>query len=198
MSQPKVNNKKALLFSVTAEFLNAMTDLIMKTRPSQTYKPDLPDLIERFENISAEVPMDDEEAEEVLKDAGIDAPAAYERLCDKLQKRDKDKGFDYVKALRHTSGALASINHSCSDPNCSKCQTKENEKGSDMKVIMDKKGKRLIIEKCKAKDIGSCDFCDTGMADEYGSRTDDTIYELPGDRLKMRICEKCLLKLKAI
>ena len=47
------------------------------------------DLIDRFESISAEVPIDAEEAAEVLAGAGIDADAALGCLQEKINVKDK-------------------------------------------------------------------------------------------------------------
>jgi len=49
------------------------------------------DLIDRFESISAEVPIDAEEAAEVLADAGINGDAALERLQEKIKAKEENK-----------------------------------------------------------------------------------------------------------
>ena len=44
------------------------------------------DLLARYRNIDLEVPLDDEEVEEILADAGIDPEAALRRLMVKVNE----------------------------------------------------------------------------------------------------------------
>lgn len=50
------------------------------------------DLLARYQNIDLEVPLDEEEVEETLADAGIDSEAALKRLMAKVNEAAKHGG----------------------------------------------------------------------------------------------------------